>query len=69
MNPKIVWAYVSRKVTPLEAAAKELVEAEHARLVAQTGSEYAASQVLYHTRRIDRLRQYISNTATAGETK
>lgn len=45
--------------TPLEMAMKEYVEAEHQRLIAQTGAEYALSQVQYNDKRIARLSAYI----------
>jgi hypothetical protein len=50
--------------TPLEAATAELVQAEHAKLRAQTQAEWFASDVLFNTQRIQRLRNYIQ-----GETK
>lgn len=52
------------KPTPLEAAVIELVTAEHAKLRAQTQAEWFASDVLFNTQRIQRLRNYIQ-----GETK
>ena len=59
-----------RKPTPLEMAAQELVEAEHAKLAAQSAAEYAASIVVYNDKRINRLRAYIgaTTTITKGET-
>ena len=51
------------KPTPLELATEELVQAERAKLEAETGREYADSLVKYNTARITRLRAYI-NTST-----
>ena len=51
------------KLTPLEMASMELVEAELAKLEAETGKEFAESQVSYQTARIARLKKYI-HTAT-----
>jgi len=49
-----------RKLTPLECASRELVEAELAKLEAQTATEYAASITEYNTLRIKRLRAFIA---------
>lgn len=57
-----------RKPTPLEMAAMELVIAEHAKLEAETGREYAEAAVAYNVARIKRLTKYI-NDATKGEGK
>lgn len=51
--------------TPLELATQELVEAERAKLVAETGLDYAKSAVAYNTARIARLKAYI-NSETKG---
>lgn len=54
----------------LEAATKELADAEHARLEAQTAVEYAESVVIYNDKRIARLLKYIagaSREATRNE--
>lgn len=48
------------KPTPLEAAVAELVLAEHSKLRAQTQAEWFASDVLFNTQRIERLRNYIN---------
>lgn len=45
--------------TPYENAAKELVQAQHAKLAAETAMEYAASIVEYNEKRIARLTAYI----------
>ena len=56
---------VMRRLTPLELAARELVEAELALLEAQTGVDYAESLAAYNTKRVERLRAYI----TTGDRK
>ena len=52
------------KPTPLELATVELVEAERAKLEAETGREYADALVKYNTARIARLRKYITEETT-----
>ena len=47
------------KPSPLELAARELVEAEHALLVALTGRDWAEMSVDYNTKRITRLKQRV----------
>jgi hypothetical protein len=42
--------------TPLEMAARELVQAERAKLEAETALDYAANMVQYNDDRINRLR-------------
>ena len=54
--------------TVLEVAARELIEAQHAKLEAQTAAEYANAVVTYNTQRIDRLLAFISG-GTSGGTK
>jgi hypothetical protein len=44
------------KPSPQELAAKELIEAEHALLVALTGRDWAEMSVDYNTKRITRLK-------------
>lgn len=56
------------KPTPLEMAMKELILAEHAKLEAETGKEYAETTVAYNTARIKRLTKYI-NDATKEDSK
>ena len=46
--------------TPLEMAAKELVEAQRAKLEAESAMEYALSMVDYNDARIARLRRRMS---------
>lgn len=53
------WKSISRKITPLEMAAKELAEAELRLLEAQSGVEYAQSIVTYNQTRIKRLKNFI----------
>ena len=42
--------------TPLELAARELVQAQRAKLEAESACEYAASMIQYNNDRINRLR-------------
>ena len=56
------------KPTPLEAATRELVQAQHAKLEAQTAVEYATAITAYNDKRITRLLKYI-NEETVGEVK
>lgn len=55
-------ARLFQRVTPQEAAARELYEAEMQRLRALTAMEYASSMVQYHDSRILRLRDFMSKT-------
>jgi transcriptional antiterminator Rof (Rho-off) len=48
------------KITPLELASAELVEAEIKKLEAETAQEFAAAAVAYNTARIIRLKKYIN---------
>ena len=41
--------------TPLEMAARELVEAQRAKLEAESAMDYATSMVMYNDERIERL--------------
>lgn len=50
---------VFRKLTPLEVATNELVEAELSKLEAQSAKEYAQSIEEYNAARIKRLRKYV----------
>ena len=43
------------KPSPLALAQRELIEAEHAKLAAQSAAEYAESMVRYNQQRITRL--------------
>ena len=46
--------------TPLEMAARELVEAQRAKLEAESALDYAANMVNYNNDRIDRLRHRLT---------
>jgi len=52
--------------TPLELAARELVQAQRAKLEAESACEYAASMIQYNDDRINRLR--VRLTELQGET-
>ncbi len=45
--------------TPLEMAAKELVEAQRSKLEAESAQDYAEYMVAYNNQRIDRLRERV----------
>ena len=47
-----------KRLTPAQAIAAELAEAEHALLRAETGVEYAQALVTYNKNRIKRLKAY-----------
>lgn len=47
--------------SPEELASRELAQARRALLEAQTGEEYARSQVIYNQQRIARLRAYLAD--------
>ena len=49
---------IFRMVTPAQAIAAELAEAEHALLRAETGVEYAQALVTYNKNRVKRLKAY-----------
>lgn len=49
-----------RRPTPLQVATRELADAEHGLLTAQTGIEWAQASVTYNQSRITRLRAYIN---------
>ena len=49
-----------RSVTPAQAIAGELLEAEMALLRAETGVEYASALVTYNKNRIKRLKAYLA---------
>ena len=56
--------YIRRILTgpsPEELASRELAQARRALLEAQTGEEYARSQVIYNQQRIARLRAYLAD--------
>ena len=56
--------YIRRILTgpsPEELASRELAQARRALLEAQTGEEFARSQVIYNQQRIARLRAYLAD--------
>ena len=58
---KTIWAELRlllKSVTPAQAIAAELAEAEHALLRAETGVEYAQALVTYNKNRVKRLKAY-----------
>lgn len=57
-----------KAVTPAQAIASELAEAEMALLKAETGVEWAQASVTYNKNRIKRLKAYMAVTPTE-ETK
>jgi hypothetical protein len=52
-----------RRITPMEIASTELVEAEVAKLEAETAQEFAASAVSYNNARIIRLKKFLKEHA------
>jgi len=46
--------------TPLEMAARELVQAQRAKLEAESACEYAASMIQYNDDRIERLQKRLN---------
>lgn len=52
---------IFKKPTPIEVAHRELAEAEHAKLAAQSAAEYAESMVRYNQQRIARLMIFIKH--------
>lgn len=49
-----------KRVTPTQAIAGELAEAEMALLRAETGVEYASALVTYNKNRVKRLKAYLN---------
>ena len=49
---------IFKRVSPAEAIAAELAEAEHSLLRAETGVEYAQALVTYNKNRVKRLKAY-----------
>ena len=49
---------IFKVITPAQAIAAELAEAEHALLRAETGVEYAQALVTYNKNRVKRLKAY-----------
>jgi len=52
---------IFRKLTPLELASRELVDAERSKLEADSAKEYADALSTYSATRIKRLRAYIAS--------
>ena len=52
---------VFRRPSLLEAAAEELANAEHSKLEAESAAEYADALVIYHDKRIVRLKNFIQS--------
>ena len=52
--------------SPEELAVRELDSARRALLAAQTGEEYARSQVIYNKQRISRLKAYLADLEGDG---
>lgn len=50
-----------KRITPLQAIANELAEAEMELLKAETGVEYAQALVSYNKNRVKRLRNYMAD--------
>jgi len=50
---------IFKRISPAEAIAAELAEAEHALLRAETGVEYAQALVTYNKNRVKRLKAYL----------
>lgn len=55
---------IFRRISPAEAIAAELAEAEHALLRAETGVEYAQAAVTYNKQRVKRLKAYLAPVET-----
>lgn len=51
---------IFKRISPAEAIAAELAEAEHALLRAETGVEYASAAVTYNKQRVKRLKAYLT---------
>lgn len=51
---------IFKVITPAQAIAAELAEAEHALLRAETGVEYAQAAVTYNKNRVKRLKAYLN---------
>ena len=67
---KHMWAEfrcMVKTVTPAQAIAWELAEAEMALLRAETGVEYAQAAVTYNKNRIKRLKAYMAASTTTTE--
>jgi len=56
-----------KRITPLQAIANELAEAEMELLKAETGVEYAAALVTYNKNRVKRLKAYMAEINKGDE--
>jgi len=56
-----------QRITPLQAIANELAEAEMELLKAETGVEYAAALVTYNKNRVKRLKAYMAEINKGDE--
>jgi hypothetical protein len=68
---KEIWGelrLLMKSVTPSQAIAGELLEAEMALLRAETGVEYAQALVTYNKNRVKRLKAYMASTEEVKET-
>ena len=59
---KQFYRQITGQLTPTEIAARELAQAEHAKLEAESALEYAVAMVDYNNSRIERLRGYMSSS-------
>lgn len=57
---------IFKVITPAQAIAAELAEAEHALLRAETGVEYAQALVNYNKNRVKRLKAYLNAPTEAA---
>lgn len=60
-----MWKFVKRvmgQVDPIDLAKAELKEAQFALLEAQTGADFANALILYNSKRIERLRNFIGTS-------
>jgi hypothetical protein len=67
---KQIWAEfrsMVKTVTPAQAIAWELAEAEMALLRAETGVDFAQSEVAYNKNRIKRLKAYMAASTAVDE--
>ena len=60
---KYIWTefrLMIKTVTPTQAAAHELMHAEHELLAAESGAEYANALIAYNKNRVKRLKAYLT---------
>ena len=58
------WQLMRREITPLESAARELMDTEHYLLDARSRMEDAVATVTCYEKRIARLRAYVNEETT-----